>query len=84
MLTAKEVCDRLSGDNITVGYLDSQTGMQEMTLTEFKAHRDRIPFYRVWYFKDGKTLIWDRTRNFKPPTLLLLFSPTMRISEEPP
>jgi len=78
MRTSEEVYNRVKWDSeiqaqysrndIMVGYLDRFDGMQETPFNKLRSWGDIysdkyfVPFHRVWYFRCGEVIIWDREK----------------------
>ena len=65
--TSREVYMRVRWDasfdetQFLIGYDDRAAGMKEIPFTEFVPDGD-IPWHRVWYFRSGDVVYWDRAR----------------------
>lgn len=65
--TSREVYMRVRWDThydetqFVIGCDDRAQGMKEIAFTEFVPDGD-IPWHRVWYFRAGETVYWDRAR----------------------
>lgn len=52
---------RLDARQFTIGYEDRSHGEQELAFLEFVPDGD-IPWHRVWWFRRGDEVVWDRRR----------------------
>jgi len=70
MRTSEDLYHRLkwdeefANDEVTIGYEDRIEGPMEMSLAAFLpiSEDGNIPFHRIWYFRRGDEVLWDRRR----------------------
>lgn len=68
--TSEDIFNRLRWDEssehgeVFIGYEDRIEGPMEIVLSQFKpiSEDGNIPFHRIWYFRRGDSVLWDRRR----------------------
>lgn len=83
MRTSREVYDRIRWDarfdptEFTIGYEARLETLKEIPFSKYEPGGD-IPWHRLWYFRRGDTIVWDRRTRTD-----LIFGSTSPIDEPP-